>query len=845
MSGTAKVVPLKSKNQDFRAQMARLPAPVHRLQDKGRQLLLSLLRKLFDNADDALFELADKAGSNQDQNIYFDSMREVRIRRRRIEADFGVAIDRAFAQLSSQGGTPAPEYGGDFALDNLSLVQNEELEQLVATDGMIAKATERNAEAIQHLTLRIDSLVPVKVYPKNNPLGPDVVCRAFVDTAQVLSIDIKAKLVLFKLFDKFVVSNFGKLYQALNKSLIEQNILPSLQSQTRRRPPGPQPASPPYPQQAYQQTGYQAPLPGMAQAPVAGVGNEVLDTLRGLLADQRGQQPMAAAAGPVLGSGDLVALLSGIQSRQLTVGGGHGLIPQLQIRQLLEQLLQRNDSRAGNIGQADDDVINLVNMLFEFILDDRNLAEPMKALIARLQIPIIKVGVADKSFFSKGGHPARRLLNELATAALGWQDDGRRQDPLYRKIESVVQRLLGEFDSDVDIFAEVLADFVSFVEKEKRRASILEQRTIDAEDGKAKAEVARSQVTRALSERTDGLALPPVMDKLLRDAWSNVLFLICLKQGTDSDEWRQGLQIVDDLIWSIDAPPSPENRKKMLRLVPDLLKRLRHGLESVSYNPFEMTQLFKQLEILHIAQLRASEPALETEPEAEAAELESEAEPQPAGELEPTTAAAVVGDSPVAQDHSPAAAKAVPSQRDLPEPEPRAEAGAVAPPPNSPPEAGIESTAGADIMDALDAEIGAVLEEAAQGTGDQSTGAAAKSPPAAAVVSEQMPVSAQARARELNSRQLQQIDRLTQGTWFEMVDENDKRYRCRLAAIIKPTGKYIFVNRSGVKVAEKTRDSLALAMQSGALSLLDDGMLFDRALESVIGNLRKSRSTPN
>jgi hypothetical protein len=33
-----------------------------------------------------------------------------------------------------------------------------------------------------------------------------------------------------------------------------------------------------------------------------------------------------------------------------------------------------------------------------------------------------------------------------------------------------------------------------------------------------------------------------------------------------------------------------------------------------------------------------------------------------------------------------------------------------------------------------------------------------------------------------------------------------------------------------------------LAMQSGQLQILDEGQLFDRALESVIGNLRQMRS---
>ncbi|HAB85132.1 MAG TPA: DUF1631 domain-containing protein, partial [Pseudomonas sp.] len=101
-------------------------------------------------------------------------------------------------------------------------------------------------------------------------------------------------------------------------------------------------------------------------------------------------------------------------------------------------LLSRVSAKTGKsrvVGEIDDDVINLVSMLFEFILDDRTLPDSLKALIGRLQIPLLKVAVIDKTFFSRGSHPARRLLNEIASAAMGWGDqDEAQRDSLYQKI---------------------------------------------------------------------------------------------------------------------------------------------------------------------------------------------------------------------------------------------------------------------------------------------------------------------------------------------------------------------------------------------------------------------------
>ena len=84
---------------------------------------------------------------------------------------------------------------------------------------------------------------------------------------------------------------------------------------------------------------------------------------------------------------------------------------------------------------------------------------------------------------------------------------------------------------------------------------------------------------------------------------------------------------------------------------------------------------------------------------------------------------------------------------------------------------------------------------------------------------------------------MQQVDRFVVGCWFEFTIEG-KNERCKLAAIIKSTGKHIFVNRSGVKGFEKNRQELAKHLSSGSVQALNDGLLFDRALESIITNLR-------
>jgi hypothetical protein len=230
--------------------------------------------------------------------------------------------------------------------------------------------------------------------------------------------------------------------------------------------------------------------------------------------------------------------------------------------------------------------------------------------------------------------------------------------------------------------------------------------------------------------------LPELVVALINGPWSNVLFVTGLKHGFDSVEWNDQLRALTDLVWSVQPCTGRSDRQKLIRLIPDLITRLRRGLDSISYNPFEVAELFTGLEEIHLARIRGELLTHE----------------QPAEEVlpEPTSAA------PVAQiSKSPAA------QPDL----------------------------------------------------------------------------------SLDDPHMMMVNGLAQGAWFDLEEgEGKESLRCRLAAFIRPTGKYIFVNRNGIKVAEKTQMELAYAMKTGHMRALDHSMLFDRALESVVTSLRQAKA---
>jgi hypothetical protein len=755
MAQDRKVVNLKNQNMP---QRFSLPAALVRLRDVSGQSLKSVMSEFFDQADDALFELADKAGTNQDQTAYFDAMRELRLRRKNMTVSVLQYVSSAFNEIGQF--KPKGRSGSldEIDQDSLSLLDHSQLEQQVAIDNLINKLRSQNAEAIQLLNVRVAHLVPaIKLNDSQMPLSPEVICGGLSEACADLDIDIRAKLVVLKLFDRLLGGILGNFYHNANKTLIGEGVLPDMKHPPvgGRKPAGPQAAKPNQAGQVDERAGA-----GQGHSGSGAFAPDVKATfseLSALLHGGQGSGQVASSAG-VLDTGTLMTRLSNIQAE--AKGWTSGDIVSLSSQ--LQPLFVNEHGERVTAAQVDGDVINLVSMLFDFILEDRQLHSTMKAIISRLQIPVLKVALSDKNFFNRGGHPVRKLLNELALAAMGWSEkrSGQR-DPLRDKIESVVERVLNEYDDNVDLFTELLNDLGQFMDLDRRRRELVEQRLKDAEEGRARQERAFDAARSLLDEVQKGRELPQAVVRLLDEALVKYLQWVVLREGEDSGQWHSARRLTENLAWSVDPKPvTDETRSELLKAIPGIVDGLRKGLQEISWDPFATDSAIRDLELAHVDVFQRLVTTPKTIPEA-APEPSQKAEPVPEPEL-----------------------------RQEPEPEPE-QPEAPAP----------ESKVSGDRADA-ESEAGS-----------------------AAVILPQW---------------LERADNLRVGSWIELSREGGK-LRCKLAAFIKATGKYIFVNRSGAKVAEYQREDLAKALEKGEIDMLDDGLIFDRALESIIDNLRSSR----
>ncbi|MEZ5560515.1 MAG: DUF1631 domain-containing protein [Pseudomonadales bacterium] len=769
-----KVVPLHVAEPS----RTRIPPILNSVRQQSKRRLSELLGSLFDLTDDALFELADRSGSDAGQHMYFDAMRQLRLNRAEIIARFFSALYAGFDAIFSS----PPSEGGEHTADQFGLVDNDSLEVSVAIAGISSKITSRFSLEIMELTKRIDHLCQVReVNERTNPLGPQQLSESFAHAIDEVDVDIRVRIILLKLFERLVMERIDPLYADANRMLADAGVLTDLRKTLRRGRSQGHPAqraarrdgsggaggqgnatgaqSPagtanehsgthgsewsgagadaPQPTAAGARSGSQPGAGQSAGGGAAGFAGTDFGVIQRLLERVRGTDIVPPDPSSVLTTPTLLQVLSSVQSEveqePITI---EEVPPLLDVRHLVVARAPDVTGHAiANLGRADEDVVNFIGMLFDYILNDRNLAIPMKALIARLQIPIIKLAIIDKGFFNQPSHPARQLLNELSSAGIGWSSAAElKRDALYNKIESVVLRVLNGFRGDVSLFEQLVIELRQFVKHDHQRNARIEKRVRQAAEGKALTSAAKQTVQKLINQKACGLRLPHEVGRFISEIWSKVLVYACVKHGERSEQWQRSVQSLDELLWSLQPLASLEEVERRDALLEPLIESLDTGMAGIEIPDNERSAAR--------ATLREQ---LEEIGRNDRAYLEEDAVPQ------------------------------------------------------------IDSS-----FEAL-AEVVLLAPDEVDQPDDQ-------------------PAQPEFVAR---------IKALQEGVWVELTEPDGTLLRCKLSAIVKPGERYVFVNRRGMKVAERSRMQLACELQEGRLTLLKDAEVFDRALEAVIGNLRQ------
>ncbi|WP_435104593.1 DUF1631 domain-containing protein [Arhodomonas sp. AD133] len=666
----------------------RKSAVMDELRRLATERLVRAATRTLDRGDDALFERAERANQSQSQEECFAAMRELRLQRRRVVARFRERLEEGFRRLA-QGDLEGIARLEQTEPAELSLVDDHRLEEDVAVDSTGARLRGRHASLLGTLEARLEDLLEAERLPMQaNPVHPHTIAVAFSLALADVQITLTPRLILYKLLERCLDNELPAVYKAMDERLERagargrrqvRNLGADSDSDSDAsdtEPTQPEPVE--SPADTSDDEAGTSPEPSSGEE----ADGEVVELLERLIGRAKyGREPAApggaSGGGPVSGGAAGGAAVGGGGPGGGPGGGGPGgggggggagaggavADARLVLRALTslqEHILDQQEvdpdrikaavnawldehGHATVLERSVDDVIDIVSMLFENILDDPRLAPALRVVIARLQVPVLKVALRDRRVFGQSDHPARCLINELADASTGWTQPAEPEnDPLYSKMTAVVDRVVERFRDDVRVFDVALRDFRYFRERERERAEAIEERTRQAAEGNLKVEAAREAVQAEVEQRIDA-QVPDVVRRLLEEAWFRVLFITAVREGREGEAWRHQVGVMDQLVWSVRPKSDAAERQRMLELMPRLLQDLREGLNAIMYNPYEMTQLFRELEAVHLKCLTpGAEPPVGSEGAVSATQSQT---PSQAAEG-PATNLSVWGDRP-------------------------------------------------------------------------------------------------------------------------------------------------------------------------------------------------------
>ena len=231
------------------------------------------------------------------------------------------------------------------------------------------------------------------------------------------------------------------------------------------------------------------------------------------------------------------------------------------------------------------DTVELVAMLFEQLAQQLHHGPNARALLGNLELPLLRMAIADRDFFNQREHPARQVLGKLAETVNDWLDgpDGETDPQLLGKLSHLIERTQQE-PPTAGLYTSLLADIEHHLSQLSRKAQATERRHVEAMQGRERLEQARRRADELMRERFAVSSPRGLLRTLLERAWTDVLALNLLRHGEHSDGFRQQLRITDQLLGQF-----PVTDTVLLR------HEVETGLQQIGMNADESEQVAQRL----------------------------------------------------------------------------------------------------------------------------------------------------------------------------------------------------------------------------------------------------------
>ena len=247
--------------------------------------------------------------------------------------------------------------------------------------------------------------------------------------------------------------------------------------------------------------------------------------------------------------------------------------------------------------------IDIVAMLFEFILRDTQVPAEIRAQLGRLQFLVLKVALRDNTLLTQKGHPARLLVNRIGSISLGLKQIDPSGAEITKEICRIVETLLQDESENPQLFSRMLDEFDAFIAKELRASDKKTEHAIDGAERARNRTLRFAHISAQLHEALIGLTIDPFLQNFFETVWVYALELADCEDPKRAHRYRL---LVPDLLWSIVPKYHEEERMQLLALLPIILNTIKEGVRGINWDVAQQEKLLNWLVDAHTKAMRTS-----------------------------------------------------------------------------------------------------------------------------------------------------------------------------------------------------------------------------------------------
>ena len=244
----------------------------------------------------------------------------------------------------------------------------------------------------------------------------------------------------------------------------------------------------------------------------------------------------------------------------------------------------------------------VARMMLDNLVEDERLLPKVRDLLQALEPVLLPLTKTDARFFSDKQHPARLFLDRVTHRSLGYTSEQDEGFPKFMKsVEDSIVALTENAGASGDMAPFGLA-LQRLEEIWTREDKAQRKRREEAARALLHAEQ-RNMLAQRLSlefrEKTHGKEVPQMVVDFLGGAWAQAVAELQLTHPDGTPDPYGFLNLVDELIWSVQPSVARRNRTRLVEMVPRMLGQLRQGLHLIDYPPERISLLFDELIALH------------------------------------------------------------------------------------------------------------------------------------------------------------------------------------------------------------------------------------------------------